>query len=156
MKRLATSVAAIVLAASPIVGLGAIGSLFLATPNDRAAEYLPISLAGVSAEPKLVKLFAVRRDAWMRMPDEPAGCAHVRRTPSGEITVLWSSGIRLGDFISYEPALGCYRSDCFHSRFDLDGKWFHDANESMFRVEDMRPLPFRVVDGELIVTAYSG
>lgn len=153
MKRLSISLAALVLTASPIVGLAAIGVSFLATPNEQAGEFRPVSLEGIGAEPKLVKLLMPRRDAWERLPDEVGGYAHVRRSAGGEFVVLSTLGPRMGDFIEFEPELGCFQSACFHTRFDLDGRWFHEPNESMYRVEDMRRLPYRIVGDQLLVAA---
>jgi hypothetical protein len=152
MKRFQVFLA-LVLEASPIVGLAAIGVAFLATPNEQTDEFRPVSLEGIGAEPKLVKLLMPRRDAWERRPDDIGGYAHVRRAAGGAVIVLSSLGPRMGDFISFEPELRCFQSECFRSRFDLDGRWFHDSNESMYRVDDMRPLSFRVVGDQLYVAA---
>ena len=37
------------------------------------------------------------------------------------------------------------------SRRGSAGKWFHDPVESMYRVEDMQPLRFRIAGDQLIV-----
>lgn len=153
MKRIAISSLAVLLVASPIVGLAAVGASFLASPQEKSREYRPVSLVGVGSEPTLVKLFITRRDAWTGYPDEIRGHAYVRRGADGTLVVLSPVGPRLGDFIDYEPTLGCFQSACFRSRFDLDGRWFHDPDESMYRMEDMRPMPFRVVGDELFVAA---
>jgi len=153
MKRIAISSLAVLLVASPIVGLAAVGASFLASAQEKPHECRPVSLVGVGSEPTLVKLFIARRDAWTQYPDEFGGYAHVRRAADGKLIVLSPIGPRLGDFIDYEPALGCFQSACFRSRFDLDGRWFHDPNDSMHRMEDMRPMPIRVVGDELFVAA---
>lgn len=151
MKRLLVSLSTILLVCSPLVALGAIGAVFLASPNERPSEFEPLAVDTFGPEPRLVPLYVARRDAWMKVSPELGGWAHVRRAPSGEIVVLSASHPRMGDFISYEPTLGCFQSDCFHSRFDLDGRWFHDPNESMYRVRDMLRLDYRIDGGNLFI-----
>lgn len=153
MNRTLLSFATCVLLVMPPAGLGGIGMAFLSSSNERSKEFEPIAVDTLGPEPQLVPLFTERRNAWMQASPEFGGWAHVRRAPTGEIIVLSACHPRMGDFISYESTLGCFQSDCFHSRFDLDGRWFHVPNESMHRVPDMLQLDHRIDDGKLFIRA---
>lgn len=131
-----------------------VGVMFLTPRLEAAPTEFWFALAvqlPADGEPVRVTIKSPQRDAWMRLSDRVLGHIFVRQLPNGQILALRAE--HHGDHripVAYDEAARVFRSCCWGTRYDLNGKEFAEKGRYPLG-EDMERLPTWVGDGAVWV-----
>lgn len=157
MRLMTTKIVALVLLVAPLMVLGGLGFVFLASrppsrPNSPWLVVIPISQIPADGRPVFLPVGAPRYDAWTRIADEVVGHVYAHRDLiTSRIQVISAVHGRLTVPVDYDQQTGCFVSRCFAVRFDINGTVIRDRNTNSSNEDGIDAVDFRIVDDVLFV-----
>jgi len=157
MHSIVTKRVALLLLFAPLILLGGIGFVFLASPSHSRSNSPWLTVASTSqipanGRPVFLPVRAPRYDAWTQLTDEVIAHVFVRRDlVTNEIKVISSVHGPLSVPVDYDPQTGCFISRCFDIRFDINGAEIHNDGKNSSNEEGMHPIDFMTVDNVLFI-----
>jgi hypothetical protein len=94
---------------------------------------------------------APHRDAWTSLPDQFVGVVYARHIAATDEVRVLSALHKFGVQVTYDNAEGCFHSQCFSVRFDVDGKVTTDEIAKPWQYEDLTRFPVKIEDGNVLV-----
>jgi hypothetical protein len=156
MRDRGKAVAVVLAGLLPLGSLGMAGAAFLVPPAPGPPPawmvVAPLAAVPLDGTPRRFPVRADRTDAWTYHPgDRTLGRVFLRRRPeSGEVIALRADHHRYRIGVRYDAGEGLFRSECWHVRFDLDGREVAGEGRTPLG-EDLQRLPVRLAGGQVLV-----